>query len=230
MAHLAIAATPPMETMTDEEVVTRVLAGEVELFEVIMRRYNQRIYRAARAITRDDSKAEDIMQAAYVRAYEHLRQFSGAAPFGAWLTRIAVNEALARLRNAKRFDQPEGEGDHMDRFASPAPNPEQAAANSEASHLLESLVEHLPDGNRAVFVLRDVEGMSTAETSHALGITEENVKVRLHRARATLRVGLSAYATREARDVFAFHARRCDRIVKNVFDQILKSDPPQTKV
>jgi RNA polymerase sigma-70 factor (ECF subfamily) len=211
-------------SMPDEEVVRLVLAGDTALFEVIMRRYNQRIYRAARAITRDDSIAEDIMQAAYVRAYEHLRQFSGTASFGAWITRIAINEALGRLRIAKHFDEPEGEdqGDRMDRFASPTLDPEQAAANSETSRLIESLVDHLPDGNRAVFLLRDVEGLNTAEASHALGITEENVKVRLHRARATLRIGLAAYANREARNAFTFHAIRCDRIVKNVLNVILK--------
>lgn len=108
----------------------------------------------------------------------------------------------------------------MDRFASPTPNPEQAASTSEIRRLLEDLIEALPDGNRAVFVLRDVEGMSTAETSDALGITAESVKTRLHRARATLRKGLSMHASFEARQAFAFHAVRCDRVVKNVFDQI----------
>ena len=108
----------------------------------------------------------------------------------------------------------------MDRFASPAPDPEQAAASSEARRLLESLIEGLPQGNRAVFVLRDVEGMSTAEASEALSITEENVKVRLHRARVALRNGLSAYAHRETRNAFAFHAVRCDRVVRNVFRQL----------
>lgn len=108
----------------------------------------------------------------------------------------------------------------MDRFASSTPNPEQAASSSEIRRLLEELIEALPDGNRAVFVLRDVEGMSTQETSDALGITEQSVKTRLHRARATLRKGLSAHASIEAREVFAFHAIRCDRIVKNVFEKI----------
>ena len=220
-------------SLSDEEVVRRVLAGETALFEVIMRRYNQRLYRAARSITRNDSQAEDIMQAAYVRAYEHLHQFAGRAPFGAWITRIAVNEALGRLRETRRYAEVdaigdfsdsagfETKGDRMDRFASPAPDPEQAAASSEASRLLETLIEALPGGNRSVFVLRDVEGMTTAEVSHTLGITEENVKVRLHRARAALRNGLAAYASRETRHVFAFHAIRCDRIVRNVLERIL---------
>lgn len=215
-------------SLSDEEVVARVIAGETSLFEVIMRRYNQRLYRAARAITRNDSTAEDIMQAAYVRAYEHLRQFTGAAPFGAWLTRIAVNEALGRLRNAKHYDEHEGEGDRMDRFVSPTLNPEQAAANSETSRLIESLVENLPDGNRSVFVLRDIEGMSTAEASHALGITEENVKVRLHRARVALREGLKAYAHAETKAAFAFHAVRCDRVSANVFAMIEKNKSTPT--
>jgi RNA polymerase sigma-70 factor (ECF subfamily) len=220
MAQPTIAALPAVEPMSDEDVVARVLAGETALFEVIMRRYNQRLYRAARAITRSDSQAEDILQAAYVRAYEHLRQFAGRASFGSWLTRIAVNEALGRLRQSRRFDDLDGEGDSMDRFASFAPNPEQAAATSETARLLETLIEELPDTNRSVFMLRDVEGMSTAETSEALGISEENVKVRLHRARAMLRVGLAAYATRETRNTFAFHATRCDRVVANVLAAI----------
>lgn len=211
------------EPLRDEDLVTRILAGETALFEIIMRRYNQRIYRAARAILRDDLRAEDVMQAAYVRAYEHLGQFAGRAPFGAWLTRIAVNEALGRLRNQKHYDEQEGEGDRMDRFASPALDPEQAAASSETRRLLESLIEGLPEGNRTVFVLRDVEGMSTAETSEALNITEENVKVRLHRARVALRSGLSAYAFSETRNAFAFHAVRCDRVVRNVFQQLESS-------
>lgn len=206
--------------LSDEEIVHRVLAGETALFEVIMRRYNQRLYRAARAITRNDSQAEEIMQSAYVRAYEHLDQFAGRASFGAWLTRITVNEALARVRDAHRFSETEGEGDPMDRFASPSRDPEQTAANNELSRLLESLIEALPDGNRSVFVLREVEGMSTSEAAAALDISEESVRVRLFRARATLRDALASIATREQRGLFAFHAIRCDRVVRNVLDQI----------
>ena len=216
----AVVALPVAEPTSDEEVVARVLAGETALFEVIMRRYNQRLYRAARAITRDDSWAEDILQAAYVHAYEHLWQYSGTGPFGAWLTRIAVNEALGRVRSTRRFEDFEGEGDGMDRFEAPGPTPEQAAAASEATRLIESLVESLPDGSRAVFMLRDVEGMTTAETAEALNITEENVKIRLHRARALLREGLSAYADRETGRAFVFHASRCDRVVAGVFTRI----------
>lgn len=217
-----MAAFSAAEPMFDEEVVARVLSGETALFELIMRRYNQRLYRAARAIVRDDSQAEDIMQAAYVRAYEHLRQFEGRAKFGSWLTRIAVNEALARLRNTRRFEEPAEEGEDMDRFASSQLSPEQAAANSEAGRTLEGLIEALPQGSRAVFMLREVEGMSTSETAEALGISEENVKVRLHRARAQMRDGLAAYARRETGNTFAFHAVRCDRVVQAVLEEIAK--------
>ena len=222
MGQPAMAVPLTAEAMSDEEVVVRVLSGETALFEIVMRRYNQRLYRAARAITHDDSQAEDILQATYVRAYEHLRQYSGYAPFGAWLTRIAVNEALGRLRSLQRFDDLQGEGASMDHFAAPGPTPEQAAASSEITKLLESLVRALPDSSRVVFMLRDVEGMNTAETAVALDISEENVKVSLHRARAQLRQGLSAYATRETGNAFSFHATRCDRVVAGVFEQITR--------
>ena len=225
-----------LEPLSDEDVVARVLAGETALFEVIMRRYNQRVYRAARSIVRDEAQAEDVMQAAYVLAYEKLRQWSGRAPFGAWLTRIAVNEALGRMRSARRFDKPgdqEGEGEGMERFASASPDPEQAAATSEVRQLLQNLVDGLPEASRTVFVLRDVEGMTTAEASEALGISEENVKVRLHRARAALRSGLASSAIRETQHVFSFHASRCDRVVRNVFlrlDLIVPGGDPGRRI
>src|SRR5437868_1324863 len=99
MDQAVIDARAQDKQLTEEQIVERVLAGDTSLFEVIMRRYNQRLYRAARAITRSDGEAEDVLQDAYVRAFQHLRQYRGESAFGAWLTRIAVNEAIARLRH-----------------------------------------------------------------------------------------------------------------------------------
>ena len=212
------------EPLSDEEVVARVLAGEMGMFEIIMRRYNQLLYRVARAILRNDGEAEDVMQDAYVRAYEHLDQFAGRAKFSTWLTRIAVHEALTRQRRGNRYQElepmSEQEGNPMDRFASLAPNPEQQASNSEIRSLLEEAVEKLPDAYRTIFILRDVEDMSTTDTADVLDITEDNVKVRLHRARALLRKSLYARAGLERKEAFNFHAVRCDRVVKNVFERI----------
>ena len=212
------------DPLSDEEVVARVLAGETNLFEIVMRRYNQRLYRVARAILRNDSEAEDVMQDAYVRAYEHLGQFAGRAKFSTWLTRIAVHEALMRRRRGNRYQElepmSEREEDPMEGFPSTALNPEQQASNSQVRRLLEEAVEQLPDGYRAVFMLRDVEEMSTIETATVLDLTEENVKVRLHRARGLLRKSLYQRAGMERKEAFGFHAVRCDRVVRNVFERI----------
>ena len=212
------------ESVTDEEVITRVLAGDSAIFEIVIRRYNQRLYRVARAILRNDGEAEDVMQDAYVRAYEHLDQFAGKAKFSTWLTRIAVHEALARHRRGERYQElaspSERDGDTMDRFASLTPNPEQQASNSELRRLLEEAVERLPESYRIAFMLRDVEEMSTAEAAEALEITEENLKIRLHRARALLRKSLYACAGIERKEAFQFNAVRCDRVVENVFKRI----------
>ena len=225
MVNLTEMATS-QELLSDEEVVARVLDGETAMFEIVMRRYNQRLYRVARVILRDDGEAEDVMQDAYVRAYEHLAQFAGRAKFSTWLTRIAVHEALARQHRANRYQalEPtsEHEGDPMDRLASLAPNPEQQALRSEIRGLLEDAIEQLPDVYRTIFVLRDIEDMSTTDAAAILEITEENAKVRLHRARALLRKGLYERAGMERKEVFNFHAVRCDRVVKNVFDRIQK--------
>jgi RNA polymerase sigma-70 factor (ECF subfamily) len=223
---VSIVQEPP----SDEEVVERVLEGETAMFEILMRRHNQRLYRVARSILRNDSEAEDVMQDAYVRAYEHLAQFAGRAKFSTWLTRIAVHEALARQRRGKRYQDTEPmselEGDPMDRFSSLTLNPEQQASNSEVRRLLEEAVERLPDAYRTIFVLRDVEEMSTADAAEALEITEENAKVRLHRARALLRKNLFDRAGMVQKEAFNFHAVRCDRVVKNVFQRIQASPLP----
>ncbi len=214
------------EPLSDEEVVARVLAGETAMFEIVMRRHNQLLYRVARSILRNDGEAEDVMQDAYVRAYERLDQFAGRAKFSTWLTRIAVHEALARQRRGNRYQELDSmsdrEGDPMDRLATLAPDPEQQASNSETRRLLEEAVEKLPDAYRTIFMLRDVEEMSTSDTAHVLDISEENVKVRLHRARALLRKSLYARAGMERKEAFNFHAVRCDRVVRNVFERIQK--------
>ena len=214
------------DPLSDDEVVARVLAGETSIFEIVMRRYNQRLYRVARAILRNDGEAEDVMQDAYVRAYEHLDQFAGRAKFSTWLTRIAVHEALARQRRGNRYQElepmSENDGDPMDGFASMALTPEEQVSNSEIRSLLEEAVEKLPEAYRTVFMLRDIEEMSTTDTANALEISEENVKVRLHRARALLAKTLYERAGMERKEAFNFHAVRCDRVVKNVFERIQK--------
>src|SRR5687767_12532312 len=183
-------------TLTDEQVVADVLKGQTALFEVLMRRYNERVYRAVRAILRDEAEAEDVMQQAYLNAYAHLRQFDGRAKFSTWLTRIAINEALARVRRRRSYEPFDEETSQVDRdafgpggrvLADPARNPERAAVTKELRDLLEWAIDGLPDGAREVFVLREVEGLSTAEAAAALDVSEDVVKTRLSRARSALR-------------------------------------------
>jgi RNA polymerase sigma-70 factor, ECF subfamily len=209
--------------LRDEEVVGRVLAGETALFEILMRRYNQRLYRVSRGILRDDSEAEDVMQDAYVRAYEHLNQFVGRAAFSTWLTRIAIHEALARKRRRGRLDELDAlpaNGESMSIMKSSEPSPEAGTATAEARALLEQAIDHLPQAYRTVVMLREVEEMSVAETAESLGVSDAVVKTRLHRAHAMLRKDLYARAKGRATDLYQFHALRCDRVVKVVFERI----------
>jgi len=221
MASAALVQQAQREDWSDEEVVKRVLDGETALYELLMRRHNQRLYRVARAILRDDAEAEDVMQDAYVRAYQNLASFEGRAKFVTWLTRIAVHEALTRSRRRLRFQAfdpaEESNGEIMQSPPSSTRSPEQQAYDRELAAVLEKAVLSLSEDHRLVFVLRDVEGMTTEETAHCLNLTEENVKVRLHRARAGLRKRLYRVAGATASRCFQFHAVRCDRVVKNVF-------------
>ena len=180
----------PPETLSDEEVIERVLAGEQALYEILMRRYNTRLYRAARAILGNDRDVEDVMQDAYVRAFQHLAQFEGRSQFSTWLTRIAVHEALARMHKAERSEEWDAMSENrQDKIsASHATwDPETETSSSEVNHVVERSIENLPENYRAVVMLRDVEQMSTSETAECLAITEENVRARLHRGHAMLR-------------------------------------------
>ena len=208
--------------LTDEEVVGQVLAGQTALFEVLMRRHNERVYRAVRAILRDDREAEDVMQQAYVSAYFHLRQFNGHARFSTWLTRIAINEALARIRRSRRYEPLEEGSPHAEAFMTSDADldPERRAASGELRALLESAIDGLADGSREVFVLRQVEGMSTAEVADVLGVSEDVVKTRLSRARAALRRDLMERTGTTAPEVFRFYRPRCDRVVARVLERI----------
>lgn len=214
------------ETLPDEEVVRRVLEGETALFELIMRRYNQRLYRVARAILRDDAEAEDVMQDAYVRAYEHLAQYAGRSQFATWLTRIAIHEALARSQRRRRTERL-GRNDWNEdteygefNVATDELNPEEQLSASELRQALQDAILSIPEQYRLVLMMRDVEQLNTQETAAALDLTEENVKVRLHRARAMVRKNLFVRAGAEAPTVFGFMGQRCDRLVARVMEKV----------
>jgi RNA polymerase sigma-70 factor, ECF subfamily len=206
-----------LAALSDEEIVERVRGGETALFELLMRRYNQRLYRVARGIVGDEAEAVDVIQDAYVRAYEHLAQFAGRAAFSTWLTRIAVHEACARLRRRGRQADIE---ESMPTLLSAAPGPEQRAADRELGEAIEAAVAALPEVYRSVFMLREVEGLSTAETAACLEITEETVKTRLHRGRALLRNHINARVGAAIRETFQFADVRCDRVVAAVMARI----------
>lgn len=208
--------------LPDEVVVARILEGHVSLFEVLMRRHNERLYRTARAILRDETEAEDVMQQAYVNAYAHLRQFDGRASFATWLTRIAVNEAITRARRHGRYVSFDDHAATLERVV-PMPtanNTERQAFGREMKVILESAIDALPDGLREVFMLREVEGLSTAETAISLGVSEDVVKARLSRSRAALRRDLFDRVGGTAAESFTFLRPRCDHVVAAVLARI----------
>lgn len=212
----------PVE-LSDEEIVRRVVAGERELFELLLRRYNQRVYRAVRAVLRNAEDAEDVMQQAYVSAYRALHQFEGRAAFPTWLTKIAMREAAARNRKTVAFLHavPELAGeDTMNHIPEPGPDPEARAVTADLMQHVEAEVAALPEAYRSVLLLREVEGLSTEETAACLDLSTDVVKTRLHRARTMLRDALYRRAGLGLQTIFTFGAHRCDRVVARVMDEI----------
>ncbi len=208
--------------LRDEEVIARVRAGETHLFEILVRRHNQRLYRAARAIVRDEAEAEDVMQETYAQAFAHLADFEGAARFSTWLTRIAVNEAIARARKLRRLgeldEETELNGPSDDDSASPESNTSDGELRSE----LERAIDSLPENFRTVFMLRAVEGLSVSETAVSLSIPEDTVKTRLFRARALLQKLLAASDHVSVDMTFRFLVPRCNRVVDAVLRSICR--------
>jgi RNA polymerase sigma-70 factor (ECF subfamily) len=224
MASMTGSDRAAWDAIPDDEVVQRVRGGETALYEILMRRCNLRVYRVARSILGDDAEAEDVMQEAYVRAYRNLHQFAGRAKFSTWLTKIAVYEALGRIRRRGRDENlellSESSLHTMTKVTADTPNPERQTYDRELKMVMECAIDALPVGYRSVFVLRAVEGLSVAETAACLDVGAETVKTRFHRARAFLRKELHRRAGIVAADVFPFHLSRCDRVVKAVFQGI----------
>jgi len=208
--------------LTDHELVSGAKRGQNAAIEALMRRYNRRLFRVARSILRNDSAAEDAVQECYVRAFLNLHRYEPTGTFGAWLTRIAINEALMMKRRARRNLLPLG--DFEDEVASDEEDdvlttPDSVQATS-ARQLLELAVDSLPQDFRTVFMLRVIEQLSVAETAASLGINEATVKTRLHRAKVRLRENISRRLRREHLTLFEFGGATCDRIVAHVLARL----------
>lgn len=204
---------PAPAELDDPDVIRRVLAGDRAAFELLVRRHNQRMFRAARAITRSDIDAEDVLQQAWLDVYRHLGQFRGDATFATWATRIAVHAALALTRKRPPI------AEVIDAASDVAPDADLARAQVGA--LLETCLAGIPQGNREVMVLRDVLELDTAETAACLGLSEEAVRVRLHRARAAVAAALSEQLSDHAREIYTFDGARCDRVTAYVMRNVL---------
>ncbi|WP_266205066.1 RNA polymerase sigma factor [Pontibacter kalidii] len=205
--------------LTDEAIVSRVLARETSLYELLMRRHNQKLYRAIRSYLKEEQEVEDAMQDTYLKAFEKLHQFRCDAQFSTWLIRIGINTALAKLRERKRIfpfsllvDQPEDISNLITQIN--FMNPEHIAIQQEVKQLLEKAIDSIPEKYRIIYTLREVEGMPLSEITECLDLSESNVKVRLHRAKAMLKESL--FKLSENCNVFEFGNKRCDGIVERV--------------
>jgi RNA polymerase sigma factor (sigma-70 family) len=210
--------------LDDSQVVKRVLAGEKELFEILLRRYNQTLYRVLRGYLRDEDEVQDAMQNAYLKAFDKLFQFQGNSAFSTWLIRIGINEALIRLKDIKQgkviyLNTSDGNDTNLvNQIPDKNMNPERAIIRQEASRLLQQAIDNLPEKYRVIYILKEVEGLETSQIEETLGLTESNIKVRLHRAKKLLKDSL--YSLSASEGVFEFGNSRCDAVVTFVMKRI----------
>lgn len=209
---------PATARLTDLEVAQRVSAGDTPLFEVLMRRHNQRVYRVVRSILRDETECEEAMQQVWISAWKALAGFEGRASFLTWITSIAIREA--HRRGARLRSVSERMGELPQTLEAGELGPEDDAMRSQLGSAIECEIDALPEIYRTTIVLREIEGLSTSETAAALGISEDTVKQRLRRAKGALRTALERRASGEMRGLYPFHDPRCNRIVSAVLQQI----------
>lgn len=216
----------------DAALVEMARARDEEAVRTLVARHNRRLFRVARGVLRNDAEAEDVVQEAYVRAFTHLDGFRGEAAFATWLTRIALNEALGRLRRRR----PTAEIAVLDTFRKGGPivlpsslhppAPESEAGRAQIRRVLERAVDGLPEPFRLVFVLRDIEGLTAEETGALLGVRPETVKTRLHRARRLLRQSIERALSAGFADIFPFDGARCYGMADRVVARLSALNPP----
>ena len=230
---IQVARIPALDPkMPDAELARRVAGGEEAAIRLLTKRYNQTLFRTARAILRDDAEAEDAVQEAYLKAIRGIASFRSDAKLSTWLVRVTVNEALGRLRKVKRMAQviplagDLGEGaENHDPMDENTPTPEEETLRAEARRIMESKIDALPEAFRTVFVLRAIEELSVEEAASVLGIPEATVRTRFFRARGMLRESLSRELDMALDDAFHFAGERCDRITERVI-AAWKQPPP----
>jgi RNA polymerase sigma-70 factor (ECF subfamily) len=218
-----------LDDLDDARLVALARQRHAGAFRLIMQRHNRRLFRVARSVLADDSEAEDVVQEAYLRAFTHLGEFRGEARLSTWLTRIALNEALGRLRRRRHVvditsidtinDQGEARVIVLPTSRQES-DPEAAAARTEVRRLLERAVDQLPDAFRAVFVMRDIEEMNIEETAAHLNLRPETVKTRLHRARRLLRQALNDTLASAVVEAFPFGGHSCARLTEVVLERL----------
>ena len=208
------------EAVPDEVVIKRIHDGDTRAYEIIMRRYNQRLFRAARSILKDDDAAQDAVQEAYIAASLKLDSYRSSGSFGAWLTRITVNEALMIKRKPDNRVADGNRHNAHDGVAAAHSDPVESVANRQLAGLIEIAVDRLPGEFRSVFMLRAVQQLSVKETADSLGIPQATVKTRFHRARNLMQEQLNVHIQSAGLHVFEFAGRRCDRIVRVVLERL----------
>lgn len=203
----------------DTEIIEEVLRGNKEQYALLMRKYNQRLYRIGKGYLKEEAEIEDVMQEAYIKAFQNLGGFKNRSQFSTWLTRIFINECLQALKKKKRETHANtNEGEMKTINLSDRKDPETESMTRELNKILEASISRLPEKYRSVFIMREVEKMSIEETSNALELTDSNVKVRLNRAKEMLRETLMN--TYPMGQMFEFNLVRCDRVAKNVLARI----------
>ncbi|MEP6655426.1 MAG: RNA polymerase sigma factor [Myxococcales bacterium] len=207
---------------TDEVLVERARHADPAAFELLMRRHNQRLYRVVRSVLHESAEIEDVIQQSYLSAFLHLDQFEGTARWSTWICRIAINEALARLRQRGRFVSMDAVSEQtMANISSGSGgDPERSAAGREFGDLVEDAIDRLPEIYRSVLIMREVEGMTTAEAAAVLEVDPDVVKTRLHRARAALRATVENKMGEQMKSAYSFGNERCDRVVNNVLARL----------